>query len=71
MEVLSALKPLINNKQMYEALMDYLDYRLQREQTLLENANDLVSIHRSQGRIAAYRVLKGIKQEVSSYEQNR
>ena len=61
---LSSLKPLVLDTQKYNALMEYLDFRIDREGKQLEDVTDPVQIYREQGMIKAYRRLKSLRDEV-------
>lgn len=65
----SSLKPLVYNSQNYNALMDYLAFRIERESKVLEDLTDPVQVHRSQGKIKAYRMLQTLREEVLATEK--
>jgi hypothetical protein len=69
--VLSALKPLAYDAQKYKALTDYLSYKIQREHKVLEALTDPIQIHRSQGKIQAFRSLMSLRDEVVSSDTNQ
>ena len=69
--VYSSLKPFANNKQQYEAFLEYVQLHLSREIKALESATDPVDVYRSQGKMAVYRRLARLKEEVLAYEQDR
>ena len=66
LNIISALKPLVYDPQKYNALLDYLDMRIQREYKMLESSIDPIQIHRSQGKIQAFKLLKNLREEVLS-----
>jgi hypothetical protein len=59
------LKPFVNNKDLYEDFLDYLDTVIESKRKTLEQATDMVSIHQAQGAIAALRKLKTLKEHVN------
>jgi uncharacterized membrane protein YpjA len=65
-QILSRLKPWVNNSRQWQAFNDYIDYIIEQQQKALEQAENNVVIHRSQGTIAALRKLKFIREEVNN-----
>ena len=63
-QILSKLKPWVNNSRQWQAFSDYLDFVIDQQQKALEQADHSVVIHRSQGAIAAIRKLKYLRDEV-------
>ena len=66
---LSSLKPLVLDTQKYNALMEYLDFRIDRDSKPLEDVTDHVQVYREQGMIKAYRRLKSLRDEVLASEK--
>ena len=62
------LKPLVNNKDLYEDFKEYIESKIQIAQRSLEQAHTLVDIHRLQGSIHAYRRLLKMKEDVNGPE---
>jgi hypothetical protein len=65
-QILSKLKPWVNNSRQWQAFNDYLDALIEQQQKALEQADHSVVIHRSQGAIAAVRKLKYLRDEVNN-----
>ena len=65
-QILSKLKPWVNNNRQWQAFNDYVDYAIEQQQKALEQADHAVVIHRSQGTIAALRKLKFLREEVNN-----
>ena len=65
-QILSKLKPWVNNNRQWQAFSDYLDFVIDQQQKALEQADHSVVIHRSQGAIAAMRKLKYLRDEVNN-----
>ena len=59
------LKPFVNNKDLYQDFLDYLDGLIESKRKTLEQATDTVTIHQAQGAIAALRKLKTLKEQVN------
>ena len=60
-EILSNLKPLVNH-QLH--LNKYLDALIEQHHKAMEQADDIVVLHRTQGAIGALRRLKFLREEV-------
>ena len=59
--ILSNLKPLVNHQLQ---LNKYLDALIEQHHKAMEQADDVVMLHRSQGAISALRRLKFLREEV-------
>ena len=59
------LKPFVNNKDLYQDFLEYLDGLIESKRKTLEQATDAVTIHQAQGAIAALRKLKTLKEQVN------
>jgi hypothetical protein len=64
-QILSKLKPWVNNNRQWQAFSDYLDAVIDMQHKALEQADDNVMMYRSQGAIAALRKLKALRDEVN------
>jgi len=64
-QILSKLKPWVNNNRQWQAFSDYIDAVIEMQQKALEQADDNVMMYRSQGAIASLRKLKTLKDEVN------
>ena len=64
-QILSKLKPWVNNSRQWQAFSDYLDAVIDMQHKALEQADDNVMMYRSQGAIAALRKLKALRDEVN------
>ena len=65
------LKPIVNDKKLYDAFKDYIESQIKIVQRSLEQAHTLVDVHRLQGSIHAYRRLLKLREEVNGPEQTR
>ena len=64
-QILSKLKPWVNNNRQWQAFSDYIDAVIEMQQKALEQADDNVMMYRSQGAIASLRKLKTLRDEVN------
>ena len=67
-QVMPNLKPLVNNRDLYEDFKEYIESKIQIAQRSLEQAHTLVDIHRLQGSIHAYRRLLKMREDVNGPE---
>jgi len=63
-QILSKLKPMVNNNRQWEAFSSYLDETIKQYHTVIEQSDDVITLHRAQGSIAALRKLKYLRDEV-------
>jgi hypothetical protein len=64
-QILSKLKPWVNNNRQWEAFNSYIDAVIDMQHKALEQADDNVMMYRSQGAIAALRKLKTLRDEIN------
>jgi len=67
-QILSNLKPLVNH-QLH--LNNYIDSLIESHHRAIEQADDVVVIHRTQGAIAALRRLKFLREEVLGKDEQK
>lgn len=60
-----SIKKLVNDAELYGALMEHLDVMIAKEQRSLESLTDTTLIFRSQGAISALRRLKLLREAVN------
>jgi hypothetical protein len=63
--MLSKLKPLVNNNRQWEAFNSYIDYLINQQAKTLEQSDNTILIHRSQGAVSALRKLKYLRDEIN------
>jgi len=63
--MLSKLKPLVNNNRQWEAFNSYIDYLINQQTKTLEQSDNTILIHRSQGAVLALRKLKYLRDEIN------
>ena len=63
--MLSKLKPLVNNNRQWEAFSSYIDYLISQQTKTLEQSDNTILIHRSQGAVLALRKLKYLRDEIN------
>ena len=59
------LKPLVNNKELYEAFLAYVDDLIDTQHRTIERADTLAAVHRAQGSISTLRKLKLLREAVN------
>ena len=57
-QILSKLKPWVNNNRQWQAFSDYIDALIEQQHKALEQSDDSVLMYRSQGAVATLRKLK-------------
>ncbi len=67
-QILSNLKPLVNHQ---SHLNNYIDSLIESHHRAIEQADDVVVIHRTQGAIAALRRLKFLREEVLGKDEQK
>ena len=65
-ELLQKLKGLVNDRELLAHFNDYLDYLISNQHKNIEQADDTIIIHRTQGAIQALKRLKLLKDEVNA-----
>ena len=60
-----SLKSLVNNKVEWDALLKELDECISQQHKSIESISDPIEVYRSQGKIAAYRNLKYLRDKVN------
>ena len=65
-KLLSKLKPLVNNKDQWDGFSDYINYLIAQNHAVMEQTNDLVILHRSQGAILMLRRLRQLRDAVNA-----
>ena len=56
----------MNNLKLINSFNDYLDYAISQQHKVIEQADDLVTMHRAQGAIMSLRKLKFLREEVNA-----
>jgi len=67
-QVMPNLKPLVNNKELYDSFKNELNKQVLMYSRSLEQASTLVDVHRLQGSINALRRLLQLKEQVNGSE---
>jgi hypothetical protein len=65
-KLLSKLKPLVNNKDQWDSFSDYINYLIAQNHVVMEQTNDLVILHRSQGAIMMLKRLRQLRDSVNN-----
>jgi len=64
-QILSKLKPWVNNNRQWEAFSSYIDALIEQQHKALEQSDNSILMHRSQGAVATLRKLKMLREEVN------
>jgi hypothetical protein len=64
-QILSKLKPVVSNNRQWEAFNNYIDTLIEQQHKALEQADNAIFMHRSQGAVAVLRKLKMLREEVN------
>jgi len=64
------LKKLVNDKALWDNFVEYLDHTIGQQHKAMEQADDSIMLHRSQGAIATLRRLKYLREEMNSEKNN-
>ena len=62
---LQQLKPLVNNREVWELFNNYIDYLIENQHKNLEQADTNIIVFRTQGAISALKRLKLLRDEVN------
>ncbi|ASF00114.1 hypothetical protein [uncultured virus] len=65
-KLLSKLKPLVNNKDQWDSFSDYINFLIAQNHAVMEQTNELVILHRSQGAIMMLRRLRQLRDSVNA-----
>jgi hypothetical protein len=65
-QILSQLKPLVNNHKLLNSFNDYIDALIEQQHKSLEQTDNTVAMHRSQGAIATLRRMKLLRDAVNN-----
>jgi hypothetical protein len=67
-EIYSKLKPLVSNSRQWDHFSNYLKVLIEQQHKILEQSDNLVSVHKAQGAIEALRKIKRLREEVSKLD---
>jgi len=60
------LKQLVNNKELWDNFVEYLDHTITIHQSAMEQADDIHTLYKAQGSIYALRRLKYLREEMNT-----
>lgn len=63
-----SIKKLVNDPQIWQGFLEEVDTWLEREYKFLEQARDIVDIHKAQGSVKTLRKLKNLRDIVNGRE---
>jgi hypothetical protein len=61
------LKKLVNDKQLWEAYLEYIDNKINAAHVRMEQSPNVEALYRMQGEIAILRRLKLMREEINGY----
>ncbi len=67
--MVSNLKPLVGNLTLLQSFNKYIDLVIAEHHKILEQSNDIITIHRAQGAIASLGKLKLLRDEVTGLDK--
>lgn len=59
------LKQLVNNKELWDNFVEYLDHNISIHHSAMEQADDVHTLYKAQGSISALRRLKYLREEMN------
>jgi hypothetical protein len=57
---------MVNNKDQWDSFSDYINFMIAQNHAIMEQTNDLVMLHRSQGAITMLRRMRQLRDIVNS-----
>jgi hypothetical protein len=70
-QILSKLKPWVNNNRQWQAFSDYIDYLIEQQHKSLEQSEENILMYRSQGAVATLRKLKYLRDEINGTSNSK
>ena len=67
-EILSKLKPLVGNNRQWDHFSKYLDSMVAQHHKVLEQSENIVTVHKAQGAIDVLRKIKRLREDVANAE---
>lgn len=61
------LKKLVNDKQLWEAYLEYIDNKINAAHVRMEQSPNVEALYRMQGELAILRRLKLMREEINGY----
>ena len=67
-ELLSKLKPLVGNNRQWDHFSKYLDNMIDQHHKVLEQSENMITVHKAQGAIDVLRKIKRLREDVANAE---
>jgi hypothetical protein len=67
-ELLNKLKPLVGNNRQWDHFSKYLDSMVAQHHKVLEQSDNIVTVHKAQGAIDVLRRIKRLREDVANAE---
>jgi hypothetical protein len=67
-EILSKLKPLVGNSRQWDHFNNYLDVLIAQQQKILEQSENMISVHKAQGAVETLRKIRRLRDDVAKAE---
>jgi predicted Rossmann-fold nucleotide-binding protein len=67
-ELLSKLKPLVGNNRQWDHFSNYLDSMVAQHHKVLEQSENMITVHKAQGAIDVLRKIKRLREDVANAE---
>ena len=67
-QILSRLKPLVGNNRQWDHFSKYLDSMVDQHHKVLEQSENMVTVHKAQGAIDVLRRIKRLREDVANAE---
>jgi hypothetical protein len=67
-EILSKLKPLVGNSRQWDHFSNYLDVLIAQQHKVLEQSENMITVHKAQGAVEALRKIRRLRDDVAQAE---
>jgi predicted Rossmann-fold nucleotide-binding protein len=67
-EILSKLKPLVGNNRQWDHFSNYLDVLIAQQHKVLEQSENMITVHKAQGAVEALRKIRRLREDVAQAE---
>jgi predicted Rossmann-fold nucleotide-binding protein len=67
-EILSKLKGLVSNSRQWDHFSNYLDVLIAQQHKVLEQSENMITVHKAQGAVEALRKIRRLREDVAQAE---
>ena len=67
-EIFSKLKGLVSNSRQWDQFSNYLSVLIEQQQKVLEQSDNMVTVHKAQGAIEVLRKVKRLREDINKSE---